>query len=80
MGVRADVAQPFPQARIDKLGTIGRNAAKDGDDLGDIGRRMCPRLTLRSEPPLEPVDMVGAKVCRAVDPVACPGKIGKEVR
>ena len=39
---------------------------------------MHARLALRAEPCLKSIDVMGTKVSRAVDSVACPGQVGKE--
>src|SRR3546814_16101610 len=39
---------------------------------------MHARLALRAEPCLKSINVMGTKVSRAVDPVACPGQVGKE--
>src|SRR3546814_18404305 len=39
---------------------------------------MHARLALRAEPCLKSINVMGTKDSRAVDPVACPGQVGKE--
>src|SRR5690606_32587243 len=48
--LRADVAKPLTQARLDDIRLIGSDPAKHGNDLGDKGRRVAPRLALSFEP------------------------------
>ena len=80
IGVRTDVAQPLAKLGIDGGGRIGRDPAKDGNDLGDHGGKMHPRLARSFEPGLEAVDVPGAQVRRAIDPITCRREVGEEVR
>src|SRR3546814_14877621 len=75
---RTDTLFPYTTLFRSKLGAVVRDATKDGNDLGDIGWSMHARLALRAEPCLKSINVMGTKVSRAVDPVACPGQVGKE--